>query len=97
MSAVPVVGRFAPTPSGRLHLGNIACAMLAWVSAKAQGGKCLLRIEDIDLPRERLRRSIIPAQHIRRRYTILDLGVRTRLLDRWTDAVFGQNGLWEIT
>ncbi len=51
MSAVPVVGRFAPTPSGRLHLGNIACAMLAWVSAKAQGGKCLLRIEDIDLPR----------------------------------------------
>ena len=52
--------------------------------------------EDIDLPRERLRRSIIPAQHIRRRYTILDLGVRTRLLDRWTDAVFGQNGLWEI-
>ena len=51
MSASCVIGRFAPTPSGRLHLGNIACAMLVWVSAKAQGGKCLLRIEDIDIPR----------------------------------------------
>lgn len=47
----PVVGRFAPTPSGRLHLGNLMCAMLAWLSAKAQGGKILLRIEDLDLAR----------------------------------------------
>ena len=51
--------------------------------------------EDIDLPRQRLRRSIVPAQHIRRRYTILDLGVRTRLLGRWTDTIFGSGGLWE--
>ena len=36
--------------------------------------------EDIDLPRTRLRESIIPAQHIRRRYTILDAGVRTQLI-----------------
>ena len=50
MSA-PVTGRFAPTPSGRLHLGNILCAMLAYLSAKSCGGKFLLRIEDVDIPR----------------------------------------------
>lgn len=47
----PVVGRFAPTPSGRLHLGNLMCAMLAWLSARAQRGKILLRIEDLDAAR----------------------------------------------
>ena len=40
----PVVGRFAPSPSGRLHLGNLACSLLAWLSAKHQGGKIVLRI-----------------------------------------------------
>lgn len=47
----PVVGRFAPTPGGRLHLGNLYCALLAWLSAKKQGGKCILRIEDLDFAR----------------------------------------------
>ena len=46
-----IIGRFAPTPSGRLHMGNLLCAMLAWLSAKAEGGQCLLRIEDLDVPR----------------------------------------------
>ena len=44
-------GRFAPTPSGSLHLGNILCAMLAWLSARSRGGRILLRIEDVDVPR----------------------------------------------
>lgn len=46
-----VCGRFAPTPSGRIHLGNILCAMLSWLSVRAQGGQYLLRIEDLDAVR----------------------------------------------
>lgn len=45
------VGRFAPTPSGRLHLGNMLCAMLAYLSVRSRGGRFLLRIEDVDAPR----------------------------------------------
>lgn len=48
-----VVGRFAPTPSGYLHLGNLFTSLLAWLSAKSQGGKILLRNEDLDLERSR--------------------------------------------
>lgn len=46
-----VCGRFAPTPSGRIHLGNILCAMLSWLSVRSKQGKYLLRIEDLDAMR----------------------------------------------
>lgn len=46
-----IIGRFAPTPSGRLHLGNVLCCLLAYLSARSKGGKFLLRIEDVDIPR----------------------------------------------
>lgn len=45
------VGRFAPSPSGRIHLGNILCCLLAWLSARQKGGKIVLRIEDLDTAR----------------------------------------------
>lgn len=48
---MPVIGRFAPSPSGRMHLGNVFCALLAWLSARAQGGRMVLRIEDLDRAR----------------------------------------------
>ncbi len=46
-------GRFAPSPTGRMHLGNVFCALLSWLSAKSQGGEWHLRIEDIDPDRSR--------------------------------------------
>ena len=45
------VGRFAPSPSGRIHLGNILCCLLAWLSARQQGGRVVLRMEDLDTVR----------------------------------------------
>jgi len=46
-------GRFAPSPTGRMHLGNIFSALLSWLSARSKGGQWLLRIEDIDPQRSR--------------------------------------------
>ena len=42
------MGRFAPTPSGRMHMGNVFAGLIAWLSAKSQGGGMLLRMEDLD-------------------------------------------------
>ena len=47
------VARFAPSPTGRMHLGNVFCALLSWLSVKSQGGEWRLRIEDIDPQRSR--------------------------------------------
>lgn len=44
----PVVGRFAPSPSGRMHLGNAFSALLAWLSVRSAGGELVLRQEDLD-------------------------------------------------
>lgn len=48
------VGRFAPSPSGRMHLGNVYTAVLSWLSVKARGGKWILRIEDLDPQRSKI-------------------------------------------
>lgn len=47
----PIIGRFAPTPSGRMHLGNLFAAVLAWASLRQRGGRMVLRIEDLDTER----------------------------------------------
>src|SRR5207302_1309579 len=46
-------GRFAPSPTGELHLGNARTALLAWLWARAESGSFALRVEDIDTPRVR--------------------------------------------
>ncbi len=46
-------GRFAPSPSGALHLGNLRTALLAWLFARSDGAPFLLRIEDLDPERSR--------------------------------------------
>jgi glutamyl-tRNA synthetase len=46
-------GRFAPSPTGPLHLGNARTALLSWLAARAAGGEYLLRVEDLDAPRVR--------------------------------------------
>ena len=49
----PVVGRLAPAPTGRMHAGNVFAALAAWLVAKSQGGRIVLRIEDLDAERSK--------------------------------------------
>ncbi len=53
MSHSNVRGRYAPSPTGSLHLGNLRTALLAWLWVRSSGGAFVLRIEDLDLPRVR--------------------------------------------
>ena len=46
-----MVGRFAPTPSGRMHLGNVFAALIAWLSVRSRDGELVLRMEDLDTQR----------------------------------------------
>ena len=51
MEKKAVVGRFAPTPSGRMHLGNVFAALIAWASVRSRNGGMVLRMEDLDTQR----------------------------------------------
>ena len=64
VAGLVTVGRFAPTPSGRMHLGNVFAALLAWLSVRSRDGEMVLRMEDLDKARtsaeyaETLRRDL---------------------------------------
>ena len=51
MTEKKCVGRFAPTPSGRMHLGNVFAALIAWLSVRSRDGEMVLRMEDLDTQR----------------------------------------------
>ncbi|HYJ78534.1 MAG TPA: tRNA glutamyl-Q(34) synthetase GluQRS [Longimicrobiaceae bacterium] len=65
-----VRGRFAPSPTGALHLGNARTALLAWLHARAAGGRFLMRVEDLDAGR--VRPGVMQAQLDELRWLGLD-------------------------
>ncbi len=61
-----LLGRFAPTPSGRMHLGNVFAFLIAWLSVKSRGGKILLRMEDLDTQRTSEEYAALVREDLRR-------------------------------
>ena len=85
------VGRFAPSPTGPLHAGSIVAALASWLDARAHGGRWLVRIEDLDPPRE------VPGATASILATLAQLGLhadaeplhQSTRTDRYADALRG--------
>jgi glutamyl-tRNA synthetase len=89
MPRMPADGRFAPSPTGDLHLGNLRTALLAWLFARAAGGRFGLRLEDLDTA------SVRPAFYDRQPADLAALGLdwdggivrQSDRLDRYAEAI----------
>ena len=99
MNNKPIVGRFAPTPSGRMHLGNVFAALMSWLSPRSQGGSWILRMEDLDT----LRTKEEYAQLLREDLLWLGLtwdeetqaqSLRSQVYDRYFDSLREQGLLY---
>jgi len=80
----PPAGRFAPSPTGTLHLGNLRTALLAWLYARAQGAPFLLRVEDLDRGR------------VRERFEVEQLGDLAAIGLDWDGEVVRQSARHEL-
>ena len=78
-----VVGRFAPSPSGYLHLGNLLAMLLAWLDCRAQNGRLIFRLEDLDPARSK--QTYIDAQAGDLRWLGLDWD------EGWPDPTYAQS------
>ncbi len=74
-----IVGRYAPSPTGMLHLGNLRTALAAYLHCRSRGGRFLLRVEDLDTPRVR------PGVEARQLEDLAALGIR------WDDPPLRQS------
>ena len=83
MNTKSVVGRFAPSPSGYLHLGNLLAMLLAWLDCRAQNGRLIFRMEDLDPARSR--RDYVEALTADLRWLGLDWDAG------WPDPAFAQS------
>jgi len=88
------VGRFAPTPSGRMHLGNVFAALIAWLSVRSRGGSLVLRMEDLDTQRTSAENARILREDLQ--WLGLDWDVetapqsqRSRVYDRYFEKLMG--------
>ena len=93
------IGRFAPTPSGRMHLGNVFSFLIAWLSVKSRNGQILLRMEDLDTQRT----SAEFAETLRQDLQWLGLGwdwetepqsQRSRVYDRYFEKMMDEKLLY---
>ena len=87
-------GRFAPSPTGVLHLGNLRTALLAWLFARSAGGRFLMRVEDLDAQR------VKPGYEERQLSDLAAIGIdwdgpvarQSRRLDLYADAMARLDG-----
>lgn len=64
MNETSIRGRFAPSPSGRLHLGNMLSSLLAWLDVRSLGGEMVFRLEDLDPDRSTRENALLMAEDL---------------------------------